>query len=116
MSATQTTRGGSKDIGLEDTSESFGLPSRPYICTHFYRELEDLNQICVKQLNRYNDPTVNKRFVVGIDRAKMRLYDVEQEAQKDLVDSGQENEEPVFDNTPFAGKTSKYEKFSDIKV
>ena len=80
-------------------------------------ELEDLNQICVKQLkNRYNDPTMNKRFILGIDRAKMRLYDVEQEAQKDLVDSGQNNEEPVFDNTPFAGKTSKYEKFSDIKV
>ena len=73
-------------------------------------ELEDLNQICVKQLkNRYNDPTMNKRFILGIDRAKMRLYDVEQEPQKDLVDSGQEDA-VVFDNTPFAGKTSKYEK------
>ena len=80
-------------------------------------ELEDLNQICVKQLkNRYNDPTVNKRFILGIDRSlKMRLYDVEQQAQKDLVDSGQNNE-VVFDNTPFAGKAKKYEKFSDLKV
>ena len=66
--------------------------------------------------NRYNDPTVNKRFILGIDRAKMKLYDVEQQAQDDLVDSGQKNEEPVFDNTPFAEKTNKYEKFSDIKV
>ena len=80
-------------------------------------ELEDLNQICVKQLkNRYNDPTVNKRFILGIDRAKMRLYDVEQQAQKDIVDSGQEEDEVVFDNTPFAGKGKKYEKFSDLKV
>ena len=56
-------------------------------------DLEPLNQIMVKQLkNRYNDPTVNKRFIVGIDRAKMRLYDCEQKAQEDLVDSGQEEE------------------------
>jgi len=121
MSATQTTRGGfvSSDIGLEDTSESFGLPATADLMFALIstEELEDLNQICVKQLkNRYNDPTMNKRFILGIDRAKMRLYDVEQEAQKDLVDSGQINEEPVFNNTPFAGKTSKYEKFSDIKV
>jgi len=121
MSATQTTRGGfvSSDIGLEDTSESFGLPATADLMFALIstEELEDLNQICVKQLkNRYNDPTMNKRFILGIDRAKMRLYDVEQEAQRDLVDSGQINEEPVFDNTPFAGKTSKYDKFSDIKV
>ena len=121
MSATQTTRGGfvSSDIGLEDTSESFGLPATADLMFALIstEELEDLNQICVKQLkNRYNDPTMNKRFILGIDRAKMRLYDVEQEAQRDLVDSGQINEEPVFDNTPFAGKTSKYEKFSDTKV
>ena len=121
MSATQTTRGGfvSSDIGLEDTSESFGLPATADLMFALIstEELEDLNQICVKQLkNRYNDPTVNKRFILGIDRAKMKLYDVEQQAQDDLVDSGQKNEEPVFDNTPFAGKTSKYEKFSDIKV
>ena len=121
MSATQTTRGGfvSSDIGLEDTSESFGLPATADLMFALIstEELEDLNQICVKQLkNRYNDPTMNKRFILGIDRAKMKLYDVEQQAQDDLVDSGQKNEEPVFDNTPFAEKTNKYEKFSDIKV
>ena len=120
MSATQTTRSGfvSSDIGLEDTSESFGLPATADLMFALIstEELEDLNQICVKQLkNRYNDPTMNKRFILGIDRAKMRLYDVEQEAQKDLVDSGQEDA-VVFDNTPFAGKTSKYEKFGDLKV
>ena len=121
MSATQTTRSGfvSSDIGLEDTSESFGLPATADLMFALIstEELEDLNQICVKQLkNRYNDPTINKRFILGIDRAKMRLYDVEQVAQKDIIDSGQEKDEVVFDNTPFAGKTSKYEKFSDIKV
>ena len=80
-------------------------------------ELEDLNQICIKQLkNRYNDPTMNKRFILGIDRAKMRLYDVEQNAQKDLVDSGQNNDEVVFDNTPFGNKGKSYEKFNDLKV
>ena len=79
-------------------------------------ELEDLNQICVKQLkNRYNDPTVNKRFILGIDRAKMKLYDVEQVSQKDLTDSGQEEDEVIFDNTPFGGKGKKYEKFSDLR-
>ena len=121
VSATQTTRSGfvSSDIGLEDTSESFGLPATADLMFALIstEELEDLNQICVKQLkNRYNDPTVNKRFILGIDRAKMRLYDVEQQAQKDIVDSGQEEDEVVFDNTPFAGKGKKYEKFSDLKV
>ena len=68
-------------------------------------ELDELGQIAVKQLkNRYNDPTVNKRFVVGIDRAKMKLYDVKVSEQDDLVDSGQEDfTEPVFDNTDFGG-------------
>ena len=121
VSATQTTRSGfvSSDIGLEDTSESFGLPATADLMVALIstEELEDLNQICVKQLkNRYNDPTVNKRFILGIDRAKMKLYDVEQQAQKDLTDSGQEEDEVVFDNTPFAGKGKKYEKFSDLKV
>ena len=121
VSATQTTRSGfvSSDIGLEDTSESFGLPATADLMFALIstEELEDLNQICVKQLkNRYNDPTVNKRFILGIDRAKMKLYDVEQQAQKDLTDSGQEEDEVVFDNTPFAGKGKKYEKFSDLKV
>ena len=120
MSATQTTRTGftSTDIGLEDTSESFGLPATADLMFALIatEELEELNQIVVKQLkNRYNDPTMNKRFVLGIDRAKMRLYDCEQEAQEDLVDSGQGNDN-VFDNTPFAGKSKGYEKFSDLKV
>ena len=121
VSATQTTRSGfvSSDIGLEDTSESFGLPATADLMFALIstEELEDLNQICVKQLkNRYNDPTMNKRFILVVDRAKMRLYDVEQVAQKDLVDSGQEEDEVVFDNTPFAGKGKNYEKFSDLKV
>ena len=121
MSATQTTRSGfvSSDIGLEDTSESFGLPATADLMFALIstEELEDLNQICVKQLkNRYNDPTVNKRFILGIDRAKMKLYDVEQNAQKDLVDSGQNNDEVVFDNTPFGNKGKSYEKFNDLKV
>ena len=121
VSATQTTRSGyvSSDIGLEDTSESFGLPATADLMFALIstEELEDLNQICVKQLkNRYNDPTMNKRFILGIDRAKMKLYDVEQLAQKDLTDSGQEEDEVIFDNTPFAGKGKKYEKFSDLKV
>jgi len=96
MSATQTTRSGfvSSDIGLEDTSESFGLPATADFMFALIstEELESLNQIMVKQLkNRYNDPTINKRFVVGIDRAKMKLYDVENSAQIDIADSGQEN-------------------------
>ena len=122
MSATQTTRTGfvSSDIGLEDTSESFGLPATADFMFALIstEELEDLNQICVKQLkNRYNDPTINKRFVIGVDRAKMKLYDVELKAQEEIVDNGQETE-PVFDKTNFSNKTKveKYEKFSKLKV
>jgi len=97
VSATQTTRSGfaSSDVDLTDTSESFGLPATADLMFALIstEELEGLNQIMVKQLkNRYNDPTVFKRFVVGIDRAKMRLYDCEQSAQEDIVDSGQEEE------------------------
>ena len=97
VSATQTTRSGfaSSDVDLTDTSESFGLPATADLMFALIstEELEGLNQIMVKQLkNRYNDPTMNKRFVVGIDRAKMRLYDCEQSAQEDIVDSGQEEE------------------------
>jgi replicative DNA helicase len=97
VSATQTTRSGfaSSDVDLTDTSESFGLPATADLMFALIstEELESLNQILVKQLkNRYNDPTMNKRFVVGIDRAKMRLYDCEQTAQDDIVDSGQEEE------------------------
>jgi hypothetical protein len=97
VSATQTTRSGygSSDVDLTDTSESFGLPATADLMFALIstEELEGLGQIMVKQLkNRYNDPTMNKRFVVGIDRAKMRLYDVEQSAQNDILDSGQEEE------------------------
>ena len=122
MSATQTTRTGfvSSDIGLEDTSESFGLPATADFMFALIstEELEDLNQICIKQLkNRYNDPTMNKRFVVGVDRAKMKLYDVELNAQEEIVDNGQEIE-PTFEKTTFGNKTKaeKYEKFSKLKV
>ena len=97
MSATQTTRSGfgSSDPGLVDTSESFGLPATADLMFALIstEELEGLGQILIKQLkNRYNDPTIYKRFVVGIDRAKMRLYDVEQSAQNDILDSGKEEE------------------------
>ena len=107
MSATQTTRSGfvSTDIGLEDTSESFGLPATADLMFAIIstEELEKLNQMLVKQLkNRYNDLTINKRFIIGIDRAKMKLYNVSQNAQDDLVDAGQE--ESVFD------------KFKDFKM
>ena len=96
MSATQTTRSGfsNSDVGLEDTSESFGLPATADLMFALIsnEELDDLNQIAVKQLkNRYNDPTMNKRFVIGIDRAKMRLSDIKASEQSDLVDSGQED-------------------------
>ena len=96
FSATQTTRGGfvSSDVGLEDTSESFGLPATADFMFALIssEELEEKNQIMIKQLkNRYNDPTVNRKFIVGVDRSKMRLYDVEQNAQTDLVDSGQDS-------------------------
>ena len=116
MSATQTTRSGfvSTDIGLEDTSESFGLPATADLMFALIsnEELDALNQIAVKQLkNRYNDPTVNKRFVIGIDRAKMRLFDVKLSEQQTLQDANQTNDipdafsEPVFDKTDFGGFT-----------
>ena len=94
VSATQTTRSGygSSDVDLTDTSESFGLPATADLMFALIstEELEQLGQIMVKQLkNRYNDLSVNKRFVVGIDRSKMRLYDCEQSAQQNILDSGQ---------------------------
>ena len=97
VSATQTTRSGfaSSDVDLTDTSESFGLPATADLMFALIstEELEGLNQIMVKQLkNRYNDPTIFKRFVIGIDRAKMRLYDCEQKAQEDILDNGNEEE------------------------
>jgi replicative DNA helicase len=105
VSATQTTRSGygNSDVELTDTSESFGLPATADLMFALIstEELEGLGQIMVKQLkNRYNDPTVFKRFVVGIDRAKMRLYDVEQSAQNDILDSGKEEEYTYEENKP----------------
>ena len=113
VSATQTTRSGfgSSDPELTDTSESFGLPATADLMFALIstEELEGLGQIMVKQLkNRYNDPTMNKRFVIGIDRAKMRLYDVEQSAQKDILDSGQD-EEYTYE------ESKKTDKFSGFK-
>jgi len=112
LSATQTTRSGftSSDIGLEDTSESFGLPATADFMFALIKtdELEELDQIVVKQLkNRYNDPSKYKRFVVGIDRSKMRLYDVNNEAQEDVIDG------PVFDKTNVAEKFNM-DKFKDF--
>jgi replicative DNA helicase len=97
VSATQTTRSGygSSDVDITDTSESFGLPATADLMLALIStdELEELGQIMVKQLkNRYNDPTIHKRFIVGIDRAKMRLYDCEQSAQDDILDKGKEEE------------------------
>ena len=105
FSATQTTRSGfsSSDVEITDTSESFGLPATAdfLVALISTEELEGLNQIMIKQLkNRYGDKSIFKRFVVGIDRAKMRLYDVEQSAQKDILDSGQEAEYNYEENKP----------------
>ena len=110
FSATQTTRSGfsNSDVGLEDTSESFGLPATADLMFAIIttEELEGMNQLLVKQLkNRYNDPTKNKRFVIGVDRSKMRLYDVDDSEQQNLVD-----DTPVFD------KTKAGEKFKDFKL
>jgi archaellum biogenesis ATPase FlaH len=104
VSATQTTRSGfgSSDVDLTDTSESFGLPATADLMFALIstEELEEMNQIMVKQLkNRYNDPTSYKRFCIGIDRSKMRLYDIE-ESQKDLVDAGQPEIDLVKKFTP----------------
>ena len=106
LSATQTTRGGygNTDVDLTDTSESFGLPATVDLMFALIatEELDNLNQILVKQLkNRYNDPSYFKRFVVGVDRSRMKLYDVEESAQKNISDSGQDDG-PVFDKSTLA--------------
>jgi len=111
FSATQTTRSGygSSDVDLTDTSESFGLPATADLMFALIstEELEALGQIMVKQLkNRYNEPTYNRRFVIGVDRTKMRLYDCEQQAQDDLLDSGQDVEYNEEDKT-----TKKFAEF-----
>jgi len=108
MSATQTNRQGfqNTDVGLEDTSESFGLPATADFMFAIISndKLEEVNQILVKQLkNRYGDPTINKKFLVGIDRAKMKLLDLGDKSQSDLVDTGKvekkEDDTPVFDTS-----------------
>jgi len=109
FSATQTTRSGysNSDVGLEDTSESFGLPATADLMFALIstEELEKQGQFMVKQLkNRYNDPTQHKRFVVGVDRSKMRLYDVE------------ENQQTLTDDTPVFDKTPTGQRFKDFKL
>ena len=116
VSATQTTRSGftSSDPGLEDTSESFGLPATADLMFALIssEELEELGQIMVKQLkNRYNDPTYYKRFTVGIDRSKMKLFDIEQSAQTGLADAG--HDKPL--NT-FGNRETVKKKFEGFKV
>jgi replicative DNA helicase len=109
ISATQTTRSGysNSDVGLEDTSESFGLPATADLMFALVstEELEQQGQIMVKQLkNRYNDPTYKKRFVLGIDRAKMRLFDVD------------DNQQTLTDDTPVYDKTEMNKRFEDFKL
>ena len=119
-SATQTTRGGfsSSDVGLEDTSESFGLPATAdlFIALIQTEELEELNQIMVKQLkNRYNDVAIFRRFVIGVDKAKMKWYDAEQSAQEDII--GTTSASPIEHDTEsvFSGGGKK-RAFKDFKV
>ena len=109
VTATQTTRSGysNSDVGLEDTSESFGLPATADLMFALIstEELEQKGQIAVKQLkNRYNDPTLHKRFVLGVDRSKMRLYDVD------------ENEQNLTDDTPVFDSTEAGQRFKDFKL
>ena len=117
MSATQTTRGGfsNTDVGLEDTSESFGLPATADLMFALIstEELEDLGQMMVKQLkNRYNDPTKYKRFVVGIDRARMKLYDVEESAQTDIM-SDMAPDKPI---ATWGDRENKDNTFAEFKT
>lgn len=120
LSATQTTRGGfdNTDVGLQDTSESFGLPATvDFMCALIStEELEEMNQLMVKQLkNRYNDLNYFKRFVIGVDRSKMKLYNVEVSAQQNISDSGQDRDDgPAFDKTSSGGRI-KSETFDGFK-
>jgi replicative DNA helicase len=121
VSATQTTRGGfaNSDPGLEDTSESFGLPATADLMLALIatEELDQMNQIMVKQLkNRYSDPNFYKRFVVGVDRKQMRLYDVEMSAQANISEQGTTDDDvPLFDQSKF-GARIKTENFEGWKV
>ena len=117
MTATQTTRSGysNTDVGLEDTSESFGLPATADLMFALIatEELDELNQVMVKQLkNRYNDPTKYKRFVIGIDRARMKLYDVEESAQSDIMSDMSIPDKPIAT----WGDNEKKDTFADFQV
>ena len=121
LSATQTTRGGygNTDVELTDTSESFGLPATVDFMFALIasEEMDQLNQLMVKQLkNRYNDPTLYKRFVIGVDRAKMKLYDLEQSAQKNLSDSGIKLDENKLESYDMTSVFKKTRDFSGIKI
>lgn len=121
LSATQTTRGGygNTDVELTDTSESFGLPATVDFMFALIasEEMDQLNQLMVKQLkNRYNDPTLYKRFVIGVDRAKMKLYDLEQSAQKNLSDSGIKLDESKLESYDMTSVFKKTRDFSGIKI
>ena len=118
VTATQTTRSGysNSDVELTDTSESFGLPATADLMFALIstEELEQQGQLMVKQLkNRYSDPTKNKRFMLGIDRSKMRLYDLDNEAQQNITDSGQEDDTALFDKTEF--NVRRMNDYSGIK-
>ena len=119
VSATQTTRSGftNSDPGLEDTSESFGLPATADFMFALVsnEDLQNLNQMMIKQLkNRYSDPNYYKRFVVGVDRAKMKLYDLEDSAQKDIADAGTKEDKPL--NTFGTREQRLNNKFGGLKV
>ena len=120
-SATQTTRSGfsNSDVGLEDTSESFGLPATAdfMVAIISTEELNNLNQVLVKQLkNRYGDPNAHKRFVLGIDRSKMRLYDVEQSAQEDLINVDDTGPVNTFGDRERPERGAGKNKFNTLKV
>ena len=120
MSATQTTRSGysNDDIGLEDTSESFGLPATADLMFALISndELANQNQIMVKQLkNRYNDPVTNQRFTIGVNRSKMRLYDIDNSIS--VLKKPEDDTVPVFDNTTSGQRIqSEKKKFSNFKI
>jgi len=119
--ATQSNRAvqNSSDMGLENTSESFGVPAAADFMFALIstEELQEMNQMIVKQLgkNRYGDPTMYRRFLIGVDRKKMRLYDLTDKAQEDLHDHSSHNSDddkddtPLFDKSPF-GQSMKAER------
>ena len=119
VTATQTTRSGfvSSDIGLEDTSESFGLPATADFMFALIssEELERAGQMLVKQLkNRYNDPTVNRKFIIGVDRARMKLFDIEQQAQNLIQPEQEKYVEHNLEKTEESPE-EKYKKFQNFK-